>query len=464
MRRTMKKSAEMEISAQNLRAVAEKKLAETPDAPPETEVITRERLIHELQVHQVELEMQNEELKRVQLALEESRDKYLDLYDFAPIGYLTFTGKGIVTEANLAGAALLGVERKKLLNRGLGRFIVHDDLDKWDRHIANVQGHEERQSCELLLKREDGSTFHAHLESILMKAGDGNHLIRSALSDITERKRSEKELLIAKETAEAASRAKSDFLANMSHELRTPLTAILGFSEILRGDRECEISDKQKEYIANIWTCGKHLHRLINDMLDFSRIAAGKIELELKEFYLPEIIRNSLAMLEEKAMKHGIKITADIEEGIGNITADEIKLKQVLLNLLSNAVKFTPDGGSVSVKVRSVPEVGLSHWGAYEEGRGSTPPQQSGHFVEFCVEDTGIGISPDDQKRLFQPFQQIESYLTKKYEGIGLGLILSKKMVELHGGSIWVESEAGKGSRFCFMIPVAHPQYRGNKR
>ena len=267
--------------------------------------------------------------------------------------------------------------------------------------------------------------------------------------------------------AEAANKAKSDFLANMSHELRTPLNSVIGFSEVLTEGLAGDITDKQREYIQDIWGSGKHLLRLINDILDLSKIEAGMMELKLDECDINELIQGTMLMFREKAVKHSIKVTADIPDDIGFIIADYMQIKQVLLNLLGNAFKFTDDGGSVTVKARRIQDTGftiqdtpLSPPLARGEVKRGCVHYESGivhpdrNFIEISVTDTGIGISQEDQKKLFQPFHQLESTLTKKYEGTGLGLSISKKIVELHGGRIWVESEMGKGSRFSFMIPL----------
>ena len=229
---------------------------------------------------------------------------------------------------------------------------------------------------------------------------------------------------------EAASRHKSEFLANMSHELRTPLNAVIGFSEVLLQRMFGELNDKQDEYLKDIYASGQHLLSLINDILDLSKIEAGRMELASAPFHLPSALDNAVTLVKERAGRHGIALQLDIDPALGEVAGDERKIKQVLLNLLSNAVKFTPDGGRISLKAG----------------------QRDG-AVEISVTDTGIGIAPEDQAAIFEEFRQVGSD-ERKREGTGLGLTLAKKFVELHGGRIWVESEPGRGSTFTFTLPV----------
>ena len=228
---------------------------------------------------------------------------------------------------------------------------------------------------------------------------------------------------------ETASRHKSEFLANMSHELRTPLNAIIGFSEVLSERLFGDVNDKQAEYLADIVASGRHLLSLINDILDLSKIEAGRMELDRADFDLPAAIGNTLALVRERAQRRGIALASTLDPAVGTIHADERKVKQVLLNLLSNALKFTPEGGAITVRA------GVE-----------------GDHVAIAVTDTGVGISPEDQAAVFEEFRQVGA-AAKKVEGTGLGLAISRKFVELHGGTIRVESELGKGSTFTFTLP-----------
>src|SRR5262245_28352208 len=229
---------------------------------------------------------------------------------------------------------------------------------------------------------------------------------------------------------EAANRHKSEFLANMSHELRTPLNAIIGFSEVLGERMFGELNEKQAEYTDDILSSGRHLLSLINEILDLSKVEAGRMELEVAPFDLPLAIDNARTFVRERATKHGINLDVTVDERLGDFVGDERKIKQILLNLLSNAVKFTPEGGRIGINAR-----------------------QADGSVEISVSDTGIGISPDDQAKIFEEFRQVGGDYAHKREGTGLGLTLAKKFVELHGGKIWVESEVGKGSKFIFTLP-----------
>jgi len=230
---------------------------------------------------------------------------------------------------------------------------------------------------------------------------------------------------------EVANKHKSEFLAHMSHELRTPLNAIIGFSEALLARMFGEVSAKQDEYLRDIHSSGQHLLSLINDILDLAKVEAGRMELELSEFNLPAALQNAMTLVRERAQNHGIALELRVDEKLGNIRADERKVKQIVLNLLSNAVKFTPDGGRVEVDAR-----------------------MSDAVAEISVKDTGAGIAPEDQATLFEEFRQVGHFAAGKQEGTGLGLALTRRFVELHGGKIWLQSAPGKGSTFTVTIPL----------
>ena len=306
--------------------------------------------------------------------------------------------------------------------------------------------------------RKDGTTFPLEL-SVSEVIVNKKRIFTGLIRDITERKQAEEELKRFNEElqmqteeletqaeelraqqkeledknreVEMANRTKSEFLANMSHELRTPLNSIIGFSEVLEDKTFGELNTKQQKYVGNISASGRHLLQLINDILDLSKVEAGKMDMNYEEFSIPDEMRDISAIIKTQIDKKNITFETMIDEHLSSIEADQKKFKQIMYNLLSNAVKFTPEGGRITVKSELADE-----------------------FVRISVSDTGIGIKPEDQERVFAEFRQIDSKTSRAYEGTGLGLPLTRKFVEMHGGKLWVESEFGKGSTFTFTIPL----------
>ena len=246
--------------------------------------------------------------------------------------------------------------------------------------------------------------------------------------------------------AKLANEAKSEFLANMSHELRTPLNHIIGFTELVLDKNFGDLNDVQSEYLTDVWESSRHLLSLINDVLDISKVESGKLELNPSPVDLRALMESSLKMVKEKALKYGIRLTNYVEGIPHTIAADERKIKQIMYNLLSNAVKFTPNGGHITISSQPC-RVDSGHV------LGAACCQIGG--VKVRVSDTGIGLNSSDLDRIFNPFEQVESSRTRKFQGTGLGLSLTRSLVELHGGKIWAESKGlGKGSVFCFTIPI----------
>jgi PAS domain S-box-containing protein len=543
-----------------LRAAAERQIDSAPliggdPAHPD------EKLLHELQVHQIELEMQNEALRQAQSALEESRDRYMDLYEFAPVGYLTLTPEGLIEEVNLTGVKLLGIERGNLLHKGFRTFLIHDDQDRWVRHFINMTSHGGQGTVELAMQRGDGTVFHALVDCERRKAGTGDTAVRLSLTDITEIKcshelnetllktipfpmdivdaqgkvlymsptmeqvlgrpgagercwmlyRDEKtqchdcplkqpiqvgktvamevsgvfggrvfeiqhtgmiyqgseaileifmditekkrlgeeldqhrhhleqvvasrtaELITARQQAEAASVAKSVFLANMSHEIRTPMNGILGMANILRREG---VTPQQAERLNTIDTSAQHLLSVINDILDISKIEAGKLLLEEAPVVVNSLLANVSSILTERAKAKGIHLLIESDAMPPNLLGDSTRLQQALLNYATNAIKFAEKG---SVILRTILQ---------EETADSVR-------VRFEVRDTGIGITPEDMTRLFHAFEQADNSMTRKYGGTGLGLVITKHLAELMGGKVGADSAPGVGSTFWFTVKL----------
>jgi PAS domain S-box-containing protein len=569
--------------AVELRRLAEERLSETQktqhsQAEAQRTAHDARRLVQELQIHQIELEIQNEQLERARAETQEALGRYTDLYEFAPAGYFSLDREGTIRQVNLTGAELLGVDRSRLVNRRFGFFVAENSRAIFRAIAEKVFASQSRETCEAMLLREGKPPFYARIEArisengqecravvvdvteskraeamlhkqaqlldlahdaifvtdrndcitywnpaaqqrygwgqeealgkhthtflqtifprtleeikaILLKEGywegelkhatqDGSRIIVASRwslqrdehsnpagflevnNDITEQKAVEEEIRrlnahlehrVSERTAQLqtanvelqiAAETKDKFLANMSHELRTPLNAIIGFAGFLVDGKPGTLNPKQKEYLEDILNSGKHLLQLIADILDLAKEGAAKMELNSERFSLRKAIAETCTVTKSVAQKKSIPINVNVAPEIGDVTLDQQKFKQVLHNLLSNAIKFNHVGGMVEIRVA----------------------MHDAHRFELVVLDNGIGIKPEDLQRLFKKFEQVESGASRRHEGTGLGLALTRKIVELQGGTIGVESEFGKGSRFTVVLPLvaAEAEQRGH--
>ena len=333
--------------------------------------------------------------------------------------------------------------------------VIHDETGKPAYYEGSVSDITARKETARELE-----TYRLHLEELVeartAEMASTNAQLRK---EIEERQKIELHLREATALATAASHAKSEFLANMSHELRTPLNAVIGFSELLQDGKIGPLNTIQEEFLSDILHSARHLLSLINDILDLTKVEAGKLELNVSEIYLESLLLSSLVMVKEKAMRHGIVLTTEIEDDIPEtIFGDERKLKQILYNLLFNAAKFSSKGGFIRLCARPVGALEVeTGWDGCFTDSPLMMHSENG-FILVSVIDNGLGIAPKDIKRIFLPFEQADSTLARKFQGTGLGLALAKRMVELHHGEIWVESEGeGKGSAFHFLLPRKQP-------
>lgn len=399
------------------------------------------------------------ERKQAEKALQESEERYRTVIEDAHDMIQSVRPDGSFIFANPAWLRTLGYTEKDLPNLNMFDVIHHESLPHCQEMFAKVMGGETVSNVSATFVARDGSKVMVEGNAAPRYVDDKIIATQGIFRDVTERKRAEeeiqqlyekvkafnveleekikertRELEVAVRNAEAANQAKSEFLSGMSHELRTPLTAVIGFAQVLGEQYFGELNEKQAEYVKDILESGEHLLSLINDILDLAKVEAGKLELELSEINMKELLESSLVMIKEKALKHSISIDARISPVLDDllITADQRKLKQVMFNLLSNAAKFTPDQGQITIEA-----------------------EREGEEFIISVADTGIGIARKDQEKVFEDFYQVRHGPADKTPGTGLGLPLTKHLVEMHGGRIWLESEGkGKGSRFIFSVPI----------
>ncbi len=405
-----------------LRTEAEARLVDTkPSAAPKR---SAEELLHELQVHQIELEMQNEELRRAQVALEESRDRYVDLYEFAPVGYLTLSDTGQIEAANLTAAALLGVERRKLLKKRFSTLVAPEDRDRFHNFFAGPLRQEARQTCELLLQRGDDSVFPVHLDCLRVTRPGAAPVERITLTDVSELRRAETAMRRLNETLETSNRELESFSYSVSHDLRAPLRAINGFSQVLAEEYTGRLDEEGLHYLARIRAASERMGELIDDMIDLARIS--RQDLTRRDVNLSALAHTILAELRERQPQRNVAWSV-----APNLAAraDPVLIKALLDNLLCNAWKFTAERTDARI----------------EFGHGLTDGEEA-----FYVRDNGAGFDMAFAGKLFKPFQRLHD--GERFEGTGIGLAIVQRIVRRHGGRVWAEGGPGQGATFWFTL------------
>lgn len=374
--------------------------------------------------------------EKAEQALMESEDKFAKISTSAQDAIIMIDNKGMITFWNRAAEKMFDYTKEEVMDKDLHELIAPAEYRNSCKEglagfMTKGRGSAIGPIISLKARKKTGDEFPVELSLSSFVLRDGTWNAAGIIRDITYRKKAEEALIDARITAEAANRTKSEFLANMSHELRTPLNSIIGFSDMMLEGATGKLNEKQLKYIKNVSASGHHLLTLINDILDLSKVDAGKMQMIYEQFPIIEVFNDVKNTLSNFAMSKSISLDFTIDPDLNKIYADKLKLKQILYNLVSNAIKFTPEKGSVHISASA-----------------------RSNMLHAEVRDTGIGINAEDQKKLFSAFTQLDSTYSRKYQGTGLGLVLVKKFVEMHGGRVWLESEIGKGSNFIFEIPL----------
>lgn len=419
-------------------AVVEARAAKSPENPEGMTPAELSGLLHNLQVHQVELEMQHQELLQAREQLAAAHERYFDLYDRAPVGYCTVSQKGLIVETNQTAATLFGVAKVALLNARFSQFIHEEDQDSYYLNRRKLFASGNPQEWEQRMLKNDGTVFWAHLRATLSRGDAAEPVCRIVVADVSERKQADAALLAAKSSAEDANRAKSAFLANMSHEIRTPLNGLLGMLHLMQ---TTSLDEEQDKFIDMALRSGNRLTRLLSDILDLARIEAGRMPLNEQEFALSETFGALQESFGPISLSKNLPIHIEVGKNVpAKVIGDEVRIRQILFNLVGNAVKFTSRGG-----------VRVEAW--------VLPPLLSDKVrLLFIVSDTGVGIADGKINVVCEPFTQVGDTFVRQFQGAGLGLAITKKLVTAMGGTLTFDSTEGQGTSVYLTLALGLPE------
>jgi PAS domain S-box-containing protein len=383
------------------------------------------KLVEELQIHQIELEVQNEELRSIQYELEQSRKKYSDLYDFAPVGYLTINEEGRIVEANLTAAKQLGMERSILIGKPFNLYAAEDYREELHIHLRKVFKTKQPHTCEIKLNGRSRTNSYVQLDSTYLLDSDGQNLTRTTMTDISDRKQAEEKLKVFTGKLEQSNQELEQFAFIASHDLQEPLRKIQAFGNMLGNKCSDQLNEQGKDYLTRMQNAAKRMQQLIGDLLKYSRVAARPEPLDTVD--LREAVREVISDLEPRIERLGANVEVF---DLPAIRAGKSQIRQLFQNLMVNALKFHGDN-QPHIKIYS---------------------QRTDHDCRIFVEDNGIGFDEKYVDRIFMPFQRLHG--RSAYEGTGMGLAICRKIVERYGGSITAKGKPGEGSTFIITLPV----------
>lgn len=384
------------------------------------------KLLHELDVYQLELEMQNEELISAKQNAEIISQKYSALFNLAPVGYFTLNRNGTILETNLNGAMMLGDEKNVLVGSNFQNFITYGARNYFDDFMSNIFEQKSKVSCELKLESTWNKEIYIYMEGIVTSAHD----CLIAAFDLTERHRSEKALMKSEARLKDLNATKDKFFSIIAHDLKNPFSSIIGFTELLLEQIQKKNFDNVERFTNIVHDASLRAMDLLSNLLEWARLQTGRISFNPGYITLNGIIKSVINLLESSINQKSISISTNLK-GELKIFADAEMLNSIFRNLISNAIKFTPPGGKILIEAL-----------------------ESADSLLVTISDTGMGIPAENLKKLFRADSVYTTLGSEKESGTGLGLLLCKEFVEKHGGKIWVESEVGKGSRFCFTVPA----------